>query len=75
MGLGPSQFKTNQNVVDQLEEANKKFANQIELLEKTQKSIAESEQHIKAQTRYTFVILLLTAVIAGIDVYYHVFVR
>ena len=71
--MGPLQWKASQNVVDELKKANDRFASQLELLEETRRSIAASEMHIKAQTGYTLAILVLTAIIAGIDVYSHVF--
>jgi hypothetical protein len=61
--------------VDELKKANEKFENQLAVLAETQASIKASEEHIKRQTGYTLAILVLTALIAGIDVYSRVFGR
>jgi len=54
------------NTVEELKKAN-------ESLVKTQASIEASERHIKTQAGFTLWILLLTAIIAGVDVYFHFF--
>jgi hypothetical protein len=65
----------NVEAVKELKHANDQLKSHLGVLERTEASIAASEVHIKKQTGYTFWILLLTALIAGIDVYSHVFTR
>jgi hypothetical protein len=66
------QFTANAHLLSELESINKKFGDQLTVLQSTQSSIEKTELEIKVQTRATLGILVLTAILVAIDLIAHV---